>query len=294
MTRHSIVLFTSLTLAMMAGCNATPPAPEPAPTPAPAASQKAGPTVIEVSTAEQLVNAIGPDRTIRVAPGEYILSDVKDRHMTYVRWYPEHDGNSLTIRNVKGMTIEGVGSERVRILVEPRYTFVLALENCEDVELKNLTLGHTPEKGICTCGVVGGRNSKNLRIINCDLFGCGTEGLTLKNVHGLTMKDSIIRDCSYGIMHLESCSRFTFVNVRFTGNEQFHGFDIADCETVLFESCVVEKNKAAEPLFQIVSSSDIRFVGGAIRGNEVPKLKENDDDIAIEGATVEGNKVLKP
>lgn len=287
MKQHWTALAASLWVTLVAGCAAT----TTTKISSHPAAQKPAPLVIEVATAEEFVQAIGSDRIIRMKPGEYILSDVKDRHLKHVRWYPQFDGNTLTIRDVKNLTIEGLGGTRVQLLVRPQYVFVLAFEGCDEVELRNLTLGHAPEKGQCACGVIGARNCNGLRITNCDLFGCGTEGLTLTNVHGLLVKDSIVRDCSYGIMTLESCSDIQFVNTRFTGNEEFHGFVIADCRDVGFQSCIVEKNKASQPLFQIVSSSDIRFVGGAIRDNAVLKLKERDDDIAIEGATVQGNKI---
>ena len=49
--------------------------------------------IVTVKTAEAFIEAIGPDREIRLEPGEYVLSHVKDRHMKYVRRDREFDGN---------------------------------------------------------------------------------------------------------------------------------------------------------------------------------------------------------
>ena len=50
-----------------------------------------------------------------MAAGEYVLTDVKDRRMDFVRSDRKFDGLSMTIRRVKCMLIIGVGDKAVRL-----------------------------------------------------------------------------------------------------------------------------------------------------------------------------------
>jgi polygalacturonase len=235
----------------------------------------------KVASIEELVQAIGPNRRIEISPGEYVLSDLKDRHMDFVRWDPNFDGDTLTIRKVNNLTIVGLGSEPVRLVVRPSYVFVLNFDNCHNIELLNLTMGHAPEKGYCTNGVVGAADCSDLRIRKCDLFGSGTEGLTLKNVSGLTFEDSTIRDCSYGIMTIEGSEKLAFVRSRFMNNQEFWGVNIRDSKDLKFTECVFEGNQAEDSLFQVVSCSNITVDGSTFSNNTAKSLTNNSEVVKI-------------
>lgn len=250
--------------------------------------------VIHVKTAEQFVTALGSDREIHLAAGEYVLTDVKDRQMDAVRWDRKFDGLSLTVRNVKNLSLVGEGDKPVRLIVRPGYVFVLNFEKCDAVRLENLSMGHAPQKGECDSGVLGATDCAGLTFHKCDLFGCGTEGLTLKDVAKLSFEDSTIRDCTYGILTAEGCRDLSFTRSRFTGNEQFWGMQFNDTKTIAFADCVVEGNKAGDQsLFQLTSSSAVRFEGGAIRKNAAAGLTDRPDQIEVRGAAVEQNHFEK-
>ncbi len=242
----------------------------------------AGIQTIQVSTAEEFINAIGSDRIIEVAAGEYVLSAVADRQLEHVRWDPEFDGKTITIRNVNNLTIRGVSFKETSLVVNPRYVFVLNFENCTNLNLSKLTLGHTPEKGACTSGVIGAKNCSNVSIDNCDLFGCGTEGLTLEAVHTFNFSNSIIRDCSYGIMTITSCKDVSFDNAQFIRNKEYWGVQIRDTKAVDFEGCVFNQNRIAASLFDIVSSSEISVKKSTLDLNNVKNLSNNTASLRIE------------
>lgn len=179
-------------------------------------SQKEAKQTIRVTTVEEFIQAIGPNRTIELDADEFILSDVKDRYHEYVRWDLSYSNSlSILIRNVKHLTIKGRDDMPTRFLVKFANSDVLNFENCHDVALHNLALGHTTETNDCDSGVVCIQDSTNISFHHCDLFGCGTEGLSLKDVEGFLFKDSIIRDCSVGIMNITSCKNIRFEMLRF-------------------------------------------------------------------------------
>jgi hypothetical protein len=226
---------------------------------------------IRVSTADEFIAGIGPNRTLELAPGVYVLSDVRDRNMEYVRWDPYHDGNTVTIRNVENMKIVGKGTEPVRLVVHPSYVFVLNFENCKNIELENLVLGHFPE-GFCTGGVIRLKHCIQFSLRRCDLFGCGTEGLALQNVHDFYFDYSVIRDCSYGIMRIFYSSNLHFTESTFIRNQEFYGINLNDSKGILFDGCTISNNMLNEELFHITSCSDIVVKGGVITDNEFKSL----------------------
>ena len=237
---------------------------------------------ISVSNAEEFINAIGSNRIIEVSPGDYLLSAIPDRYMDHIRWDPEFDGKTITIRNVENLVIKGSDRSTTQLLVNPRYVFVLNFENCKQITLQGLTLGHSPEKGVCTSGVIGANNCQDFSIDNCDLFGCGTEGLTLENVQSLSFNNSIIRECSYGIMSIKGCKNLLFNKSIFTKNEQYYGINISDTNKAVFNACNFSNNKVDGPLFQAISSSNIVLQKCKLELSNIKGLCNNESALTVE------------
>lgn len=239
-------------------------------------------STISVNSANELLNAIGPNRTIQLAPGDYVLSNVKDRYMDFIRWDPEFDGQTITVRNVKNLKIVGSG-EATRLLVRPRYVYVLNFEDCENVELANLVMGHSPDTGFCTSGVIGATNCTNLALRNCVLFGSGTEGLTLEKVRKMVFHDSTIRDCTYGIMTIRGCANLQFTQSSFTRNKEYWAVNVHDSKDISFVGCNFTNNHAErKSLFDVASSSNILVKKCNLANNKVKSVTNNATAVIID------------
>ncbi len=249
--------------------------------------------VIRVNSVAGFLDAIGSDRAIELAPGEYRLSEFQNRAGPSIRWLPNHDGSTLSIHGVRRLRIAGRPGKETRLIVEPRYVFVLHFEACQDIELTNLVLGHAPEEGYCDSGVVGAVDCERLSLKDCDLFGCGTYGLVLDRVRDFRFEDSIVRECSYGILNLSGCVGATFVRSRFTNNREYSGFAITASGTVTFTDCVVAENTLAEALFSMDRGSNVVFAGGSIRGNAADSLAHPERLLEIRGALLERNEFAR-
>ncbi len=223
--------------------------------------------LFSVTTAEEFLNAIGPNRVIEIHASTINLGEVNDRYMEYVRWDPEYDGRTITLRNLEGIEIRGRGIASTRIVVSPKYTYVLGFDGCRGVKISDITLGHEPQ-GACTGGVLGFSRTCDVMLERCTLFGCGTEGITMQAVDGFTMTDSEVFDCTYGILTVKSSRRLLFSRSAFRNNREFHGVSVHDSEDILFMDCQFRGNVAKEHLFEIISSSDIRVVRGIISDNQ--------------------------
>ncbi|MFP4139255.1 MAG: right-handed parallel beta-helix repeat-containing protein [Phycisphaerae bacterium] len=251
--------------------------------------------VVRVSTVEQFIDAIEPNTIIQLAAGTYDVSKVAQKKRTFVVYEDSYDGSvgDLVIRNVPNLTIAGPAGRGARIVTPERYSRVLTLRDCRGVELAGLTVGHSPGEGYCTGGVVRIEKVRGLTVINCDLFGCGTEGLEMTDVAEATFRDTIIRDCTYGILTLRQGSNITFRDCRFAGNKEFHGVVVHDSEAVTFRGCTIEKNvlnsSISSPLFKITSSSAVKLIDSIVRANTYPAFQSANSPLRIERTRINGN-----
>lgn len=225
---------------------------------------------ITVNSAAQLVAAIGSNRTIRVAPGRYVLDQIPRTSSKHVRWTKVHDGWQLEITNVSNLTLAGSRRSKPRLLVDARYAWVLKFSGARNVRLRNLVLGHT-HPGYCVGGVVGFDSSRNLRINNSELFGSGTIGVGLTKVVDFHMTDSLVHDCTYGIMSIDKSSRVRFSRSTFRHNQEFDLIEIRRSPNVRFEACTVTNNRTNRgggyALFKLDKRSSVTLRGGRYHSN---------------------------
>jgi hypothetical protein len=295
--RSFAILASSALLAVSCGCA------RPGGGPAGPPAGPRGRTVVAVRNVEELIQAIGPDREIELAPGEYNLARLKQRKMEHVRWgqgVPDDDDDSVTIRNLSNLTLRGMGERRVRIVVAEPYATVLQFENVKGLRLENLEVGHHPKPGYCTGGVLGFLECADVAVRNCDLFGCGTCGVGAEKTRDLTVTRSVIRDCTYCIMCLNDCEGCRFEESHFHHNKEFTLISVYDCAKIELRACRIEDNQAGsdeaystEALFHVQSSSDVVMTGGALRRNKVTYLLNRKDAIVFKDVASEGNKYLK-
>jgi hypothetical protein len=246
--------------------------------------------VISVGTADELVSAIGPNRTIELRDGVYDISSVPQRKMKFVRWAKVFDGYELIVRDVAGLKLIGA-AKAPRLLAKPRYANVLTFDGCRDIALENLVLGHTPA-GYCEGGVIRMNKCSAVTIDKCDLFGCGIEGLTLSDVAGLRFSHSTIRDCTYGIMTVSGSSDILLNDSSFIRNKEFGGFSFDDSRNIRLERCTIKDNKfdsLAAILFSATSCSDIMVSGGEISGNKYKGIMAPAGSVKIIDTKIEGN-----
>lgn len=185
--------------------------------------------IITVHNGKQLVNALRPNVTIQLAPGNYDLNKVKEK-------LPYYQNRSIT--NIQNLTIEGKGEKYVDFITADLYASVIQLKNCENVVIRNLNIGHVPDQDGCQGNVVEITESKNITIDKCIMFGCGINGLELYQVQDFNCKNSYIKECSQSILALGTSKNVLFENCNFADNE---GNEICtgNCDKVEFKNCAI-------------------------------------------------------
>lgn len=121
-------------------------------------------------------------------------------------WEYAFEGPGLVIENLSNLTIRAAGDDRADHVISatPRHANVLTFENCSAVTLSGFTAGHTREPGGCSGGVVLFRNSEDILVENCGLFGCGTIGVQTESCRNLQVVNSEIYECSLAGISLKN------------------------------------------------------------------------------------------
>lgn len=230
--------------------------------------------VINVSNETEFLKAIGSDRIIQLEPGIYKISDYTDITTENLNWATVYNGMQLVINNVKNLSIIGMGETPVELHIEPTAAYVMTFKNCENINLKNIEAGHFPKKGECDAGVFRFEDSNNININNTTLFGCGTVGLSLWNVEGLKFTDSVIKECSIGIISACNSKKLEFSKSQFVNNENEDLIYLYNCNNVSFINCDIENNQTGiednlwgNGLFSLDTCSNINLQDSRITNN---------------------------
>ncbi|MGN0982888.1 MAG: M56 family metallopeptidase [Candidatus Limivicinus sp.] len=283
MSRATLALLLVAAL-LLGGCAAAvgpQTSPEPAESPAESAEPAAEvptPTPeaknVTVSTVDELLSAIGSYTNITLLEGEYNLAQANDYgqltadkpyHWQEVFSTGEEAAFELMISGVDCLTLLAEGE--VTLSAVPRYANVLVLDDCTDICLAGLTIGHTEEPGQCVGGVVKLNRVDKAIISQCRLFGCGTVGVNAEACTALQVVESEIYDCSYSAAQLSAC------------------------QNVLFNHCKVYDNTGFCGLFQLSASNACAVINSRITGNNSPMLLDSSSsqNVYFAGNEVSGN-----
>jgi len=211
--------------------------------------QKEGPATYYVDTVEELRDAIGSNRRIVLAEGEYL-----------VNWIQLWDLNDLVL--------EGQGT--VQLLSEDWDDDILYITNCENVTLKNLYIGHVKElENSCYAGVLYLQNSSGIAIEHCEIYGCGLTGIAAYDCQGLTVTGTVIRDCAWSSVWLNRTDA-AFTGCQFLRNGYMTDWGYPNLSfyqaKVTFTNCTF-RNNYNDTFVSADQNSTYTTTGCTFRGN---------------------------
>jgi hypothetical protein len=242
--------------------------------------------IITVSNMTELLKAIGSDRVIKLKAGTYDLSagfNVKNDRIT---WVNEYDGPCPVIKSVSNLSFIAEGE--VTLVIKPAYGWVFSFETCSNISMTGLTLGHTVP-GYCLGGVLRFKNCDAVNISSCDLYGSGTYGIGLERVDGFFMENSVVHDCTYGLMTIEDSSDITFASCAFRDTGEFDLVSVNATDHLLITDCEFSGNWGYT-LFDVDGESrDMRVVSCIFTDNDVENFASDSDALGLESPSFAGN-----
>ena len=247
--------------------------------------------VITVTNMTELIQAIGSNRIIHLAPGQYDLSKgylVKNANIT---WVDEYDGPCPVIKSVSNMALVGDGNET--IMIRPQYGWVMSFDTCSGIRISNLVFGHTTP-GQCLGGVLRFKNCDDTEIRSSELYGSGTYGLGLERASNFLMEDCTVHDCTYGLATIENSGDVTFNNTAFRHTGEFELVSVVSSDHISWNDCSFEDNWGSV-LFSVDDESrDIRLVRCGFTDNRVRSFASGIENLFLENARFDGNSFKNP
>lgn len=225
-----------------------------------------------VTTIEQFLDVVGPDRTIELAAEFFFL--------------PKEMKEGLVLDKVDNLTIIGFDEKTVRFVTPMPDVPVITFKNCENVTIENIELGHAPEKAtVCDGHVVSFYDCKNVNIKDCFLFGSGFLGVSATRVEKMVCSNTIIRGCTGRILTVTESTDVLFKDCTFTDNVGTNEMiTFWDSKRVSLENCEISLNRmeyneisdmmSGYSIFKSVDCKKITAVGCTIVGNSTPFLFE--------------------
>lgn len=221
-----------------------------------------------VTTMDQFVRELAPNRHICLAPGSYNVtewilgaSEAEREANPYVEVALVNDGLELKLVGLAHVAIYTPTHDPAdtSLVAEPRYANVLSFVGCNDITLRDLTLGHTPEQGYCTGGVVYLEDCGSVTLKNLDLYGCGTYGVSAFDTEMLYADGVAIHDCSYGGLELYRVPYANFTDCSVRNCSRFDILTLVDSDA-RFDRCAFADNEWSEFCdFLSLTDSQIRF-----------------------------------
>ena len=234
--------------------------------------------VYTVSTVDEFIAAIGPDREIRLEPGTYDLSTAStyagETGNEWCFWDEVYDGYELVIQLTNNLTITGAGKGVTILSAGPRYAQVLRLNACRNVFMTGFTAGHTKEPGACVGGVICLVNDRGISIRDVGLYGCGVVGVSADGCSDLTVANSDVYECSYSGIQLMNSHSVNVINCRLYDlgkTEQWEAsevFLLSGCSDITISDCEVYDN-LSDHLLRSSGVDQVTLKDNVFRNNEV-------------------------
>ena len=196
---------------------------------------------VTVTTADEFLAAVAPNTEIIVDAQLIDWSTAAGYGKTNgecYRWEDPFDGPQLVITGVSNLTIRSAAVDHTANVLSavPRYAYVVMFENCSNIHVKGLTVGHTEEPGYCLGGVLGFRNSQDILVEDCGLYGCGTVGVMGESSKNMQIINNDIYECSVAGVEFTNCDDVNVdgCTIRDIGTDEYPGIDfrVYGCGTI--------------------------------------------------------------
>ncbi|WP_026507847.1 lysozyme inhibitor LprI family protein [Butyrivibrio sp. MC2013] len=201
---------------------------------------------VTVSTIEDLVNSLDNNTKIILKAGTYdfTLLDQSKENSEFLKTRDELEDTyrTYTIQGLSNCCIEAEEGAEVFIYTDEAYDPVMYFSSATNVTLRGLTIGHNVEPGYCSGSVVGFEYSNGITIDKCNLFGCGTYGIEGNSIENLTVTDSDIYECTYGLLSFDGLYTANFDRCTFRDSKDMSLLEIYSGYEINFNDCEFKNN----------------------------------------------------
>ncbi len=238
--------------------------------------------VVHVETVEELLIALRDRQVIALAEGDFLLDE--PLRMSFAHAQQREGTRNLVLHDLEDVALIGSGNGPTRLVSRNPFGTALSFERCKSLTLAAVQLAHEPDPAEEARGEGGGalvlRNCERVWLRDCQLYGLGL-GLKLVNCNSIGLIDSVVRDCTRGVLESRNSEILRFRRSRFLSCGRGREGDVG----LVFEGRrrdtdfvdVEVRGNAPAPdtaLFVLESRNDVMyFVDGVIAENRAARLR---------------------
>jgi beta-lactamase regulating signal transducer with metallopeptidase domain len=199
---------------------------------------------VVVTTIDEFLEAIGPDRIIVLDGANFDLSKAENYGgigTEFYSWEEVSDGYQLIIHDVNNLTIKALDPDPAATTFEalPRYANVLVFRNSYYVTVEGFTAGHTKDKGVCAGGVINFDGCEFSTVENMRLYGCGDMGIDTFCCTGIDVINTEIYECTSGAVYFSMTNGIKFENCNIH-DVPSPALTFSDCKNMIWNGQKIE------------------------------------------------------
>ena len=226
---------------------------------------------VTVSDARQLINAIGPDKTIVLKKGDYRLSVAYGIKTDYVSWNDGDDGKELSLSKLKNLTIRG--ADGAKILSNSGLSSILGIYDSRNITFDNIRFVRIPKKGSdAGAGSLYAESVQGLTLDRCSFEGPTTIAVELWECSKVVIRRSEISGATSGALSASYTQGLEVGSSRISSCEGYPLFYLEESDNVLFKGTNFEGATGGN-FIEIYAESggveSVRFENSSFRGNQV-------------------------
>jgi len=203
---------------------------------------------IAVSSADELLECLGPNRRIILSAGDYDVTAVAEKMADFPFLLREgvYDGVQLIVNNLENLTLVSAQGARPHIYVAPEYAFPLMFRNCRNVTIEGMRIGHFPQEGSCLGGVIALHGCQNVQVVDTELYGCGTVGIEIVDGDAIAVEGCVIEKCNTGFANITKTTNVSIRETIIRDNMVVDGIVLSNADGVTISDCTFERNVSWE------------------------------------------------
>ncbi len=250
---------------------------------------------VTVSTVEELVNNLKDNRKIILKEGTYNFSLLDDSKVDNPYFLDASHANSYvtyTINNVHNLGLMAEDGAEVLLCTNVAYDPVLYFQGCGNIALKGVTCGHNVEPGYCSGSVLSFTDVAGVDIDDSKLFGCGTYGIEASNCEFMTIDNTEIYECTYGLVDLRNVNSAYFTDCTLRDSKDMSMINAHDSYDISFSQCTFKNNQIDESydfcyFADLSEYSDLSFYSCTFENNQY-KIFSN-EKVVMSDCTINDN-----
>jgi parallel beta-helix repeat protein len=168
------------------------------------------------------------------------LNKAKSGDTIYIRPGIYKSTRPLEISGKKNITITSKGI--AKLINTDTISHVITIDASSHVTLKNIHATHIPAAEGCAGDVILITRSKNIKISNCDINGCGVVGIEALNSKNVTVTNNVIHNNSYVGICLIWSNNAVIKNNRIINNKR-RRVEFHNSKSITLEANVFRNNK---------------------------------------------------